>query len=152
MIIGKIMSEDSYNFNANNQFNQVGDGNVQHNKPSQTKVVTPQEFLEYLDTEVKSKQLSWNDLGNPQELAVTYDTPQEFLKEAKEEASKPPVFASNNEVELEKVEWYEKFKTFLPHFVKGASEVGLAIAKTYTDSSPVIAGFIAAFDYIKKNS
>lgn len=149
------MSENNnFNFHADHQQNQIGDNNVQKMNFPKNKVFTAEEFLDFVEAEIKDKGITWKDIGQPEDLAYEYDSPEEFVMQAKSELHDEAVFKglTENEVETNKVEWYEKFRKFLPHFVKGAAEVGVAIAKTYKDSSPVIAGFIAAFDYIRKNS
>lgn len=142
---------NNFNFNADNQQNQIGDNNTQNMHISKETTVTVEELLSRLQNEVTTKELSWEDLGNPEGISCEYSTPEQFLQDAQQHIEAEPVFGSENFEEQETSEWFEKFKRFLPFFIKGTAEVGLAIAKTYTENSPVVAGLVAAFDYVRKN-
>ena len=140
--------ENVFNFNAENQQNQVGDNNSQSMNLNKEKVVEGEELLLMIKDYVEKEDLSWEDCDNDELLSKEYDNPKEMIDDA---LCDRVVYGSVSLDRSLRKRWYDKFVRLLPFIIGGISEVGLAVAKSYKTSSPAIAGLIAAFEYVREN-
>ena len=144
---------NTFNFNATNQQNQIGDNNSAEmnvgDQPSVDKVFEP------AIKHVEQNDLTWDQvIDEPDEVSTEmvnhFPTPIAFLTAARDQADieiASEVTMEPEQFEEQKTVWFERIKKIAPTLLKGGCVIGSAVASTYVQKSPIVAGLIAGFEF-----